>query len=327
MELPVLPFKIPELALPFDLPVLMHPPVDHIVIALPLVVLLLEIVNLFIKKRAIGVTSFFLLLLTVVAAIAAYYTGSVDGKEAFEALSQTAQSELNTHKQLGTYLMLASMIVLFFKLLSSMVRRGLMKALYLLILILFVAGILKQGKEGGELVYKYGVNVEKVSTMESEVFDLKEEIETLKEQAKPVVKKVEEKAVALKKRVTDAASDVAEKTSKVVETAKESVAETVASAKEKSSEIAATVTEKSAPEAVESSPALPETTVPAAEKVEAKTVEAEAAVSEAASTVAKEASVMTEDIKKDAETAKEEVAEIVAPQSSTPSVEENSSSH
>ena len=53
------PIKIPEIPLPFDIPLLMHPPVDHFIIALPLVVLLLEIVNLFIKKRAIGVTSFF----------------------------------------------------------------------------------------------------------------------------------------------------------------------------------------------------------------------------------------------------------------------------
>jgi len=173
MELPVLPFKIPEMALPFDIPVLMHPPVDHIVIALPLVVLLLELVNLVVKKRAVGVVSFFLLLLTITGAIAAYYTGITDGKEAFDTLSQAGQADLKAHKLMGTYLMFASVVVLIFKLLASMIKRGIVKGLYFLILILFVAGIIKQGKEGGELVYKYGANVARVSELKGEIDTLK----------------------------------------------------------------------------------------------------------------------------------------------------------
>lgn len=190
MELPAI--KLPQIELPFDIPLLMHPPVDHFIIALPIIILLLEFINLFTKKKAIGVISFVLLTLTVVAAVAAYLTGSVDGKEAFPLLSEAAQGELKEHKLLGTYLMLASAVVLVFKLLSAMIGRGLMKALYLLVLILFVAGILKQGKEGGELVYKYGVNVEKVQELDSELFDVKEELEELQEENK--AEEAEEKA-------------------------------------------------------------------------------------------------------------------------------------
>jgi len=260
MELPVLPFKIPELALPFDIPVLMHPPVDHFVIALPIVVLLLEIVNLFVKKRAIGVTSFFLLGLAVVAAIAAYYTGSIDGKEAFDTLSQAGQTELKAHKHLGTYLMLASFIVLAFKLLSAIINRGLMKALYLLVLILFVAGILKQGKEGGELVYQYGANVERVANMDSEIFDLKEELDELKEAAKSTPEKVEEKAAEVKKAVTEAASNAAEKASAAMESAKKSTAETVETVKEKSAEVMEEAKKKAAEVIAPETPAAPEAT-------------------------------------------------------------------
>ncbi len=175
MELPAI--KLPQVELPFDIPVLMHPPVDHFIIALPVIILLLEVVNLIVKKRAIGVTSFFLLILTVVAAVAAYLTGSIDGKEAFPLLSEAAQGELKEHKLLGTYLMLASVVVLVFKLLSAMISRGLMKALYLLVLVLFVAGILKQGKEGGELVYKYGANVKIVKTMDDKMFEMQDELD------------------------------------------------------------------------------------------------------------------------------------------------------
>jgi hypothetical protein len=87
--------------------------------------------------------------------------------------------------------MFASVVVVVFKLLSSMIKRGLMKGLYLLVLILFVAGILKQGKEGGELVYEYGVNVQKVQNLKSELDDLKEELKSLQateEKTEPALK-------------------------------------------------------------------------------------------------------------------------------------------
>jgi len=192
MTLPALPFKIPEVPLPFDIPTLMHPPVAHFIIAIPLIVLLLEIVNLIAKKRAIGVTSFFLLLLTVVAAIAAYYTGSVDGKAAWDILTQDGQTAVKAHKLFGTYLMLASAVVVLFKLLSSLVQRGLMKAVYLLVLIVFVAGILKQGKEGGELVYTHGANVKIVKIKDDELFDCKDDLSDYVAEEK----EAEEEAVA-----------------------------------------------------------------------------------------------------------------------------------
>ena len=210
MELPAI--KLPQVELPFDIPVLMHPPVDHFIIALPVIILLLEVVNLIVKKRAIGVASFFLLILTVVAAVAAYFTGSIDGKEAFPLLSEAAQGELKEHKLLGTYLMLASVVVLVFKLLSAMISRGLMKALYLLILILFVASILKQGKEGGELVYKYGANVKIVKTMDDKMFEIQEELDDYIAEEKEAEEEAAAEAEAEKvsKEVVPAVTEVKE---------------------------------------------------------------------------------------------------------------------
>jgi uncharacterized membrane protein len=249
MELPVLPFKIPELALPFDIPVLMHPPVDHLVIALPLIVLLLEIVNLVVKKRAVGVISFFLLLFTIIGAVAAYYTGITDGKEALDLLTQAGQDDLKAHKLMGTYLMFASVAVLVFKLLASMIKRGIVKGLYFLILVLFVAGIVKQGKEGGELVYKYGANVARVAELQGTLDRLKkgeapadekksaEEVKPVKEEKavkkveKPVKeeKAVPEKTDAEEKKVEEVSSEkaVVEATSAATESPKASVPEEV----------------------------------------------------------------------------------------------------
>ena len=271
MELPTI--KIPQIELPFDIPVLLHPPVDHFIIALPIVVLLLEVINLFAKKRAIGFVSFFLIILTVVAAVAAYFTGAVDGKAAWDILSQAGQAELKEHKLFGTYLMLASGAVLVFKLLSAMIQRGLMKALFLLILILFVAGILKQGKEGGELVYKYGANVKIVKTMDDEMFDLKDELADYHEEEKEAEEeaKATKEAAAAPKAVTEETASEEdtpevkkENTTDAVETATETVEEKVEDVKETAAQTAAKVetsTEKAAAPAVEVVPASKEAPV------------------------------------------------------------------
>jgi uncharacterized membrane protein len=238
------PIKIPEIPLPFEIPALLHPPVDHFIIALPIVVLLLEIINLFAKKRAIGVVSFFLLILTVVAAVAAYLTGTVDGKAAWDLLTEVGQSELKDHKVLGTYLMLASGVVLVFKLLSSMIQRGLMKALYLFVLIFFVVGILKQGKEGGELVYKHGANVQIVKVKDDALFDCQDDLSDYVAEEK----EAEEEA----KKAKDA--ETAKKTEEAKTTEEAPKAEAVEAKKEEVTTEAPAVTETPAATKSEAAP-------------------------------------------------------------------------
>ncbi len=267
MELPAL--KLPQIPLPFDIPVLLHPPVVHFVVAIPILVLIVEIINLIAKKRAIGVMTFFVLVLGMVATAAAYLTGTVDGKEAFDALSQAGQAELKAHKLLGTYLVIASVVLVVFKMLSALIRTGLLKAMYLLVLIIFTIGVIKQGKDGGELVYEYGANVERVADLDSELFDVKEELDEAKEAAKAVVEKsqaVEEKAV---EKTQEAVHDAAE-------AVKESVTEATQSAENVAKEGAKEVAEAAA--TVESEAAklieTPAAEAPAAEEVAKSTTEA-----------------------------------------------------
>jgi uncharacterized membrane protein len=171
---------LPKIEIPFDIPLLMHPPIVHFIIAIPVIVLILEILNLVMKKKAVGGVSFLLLLLTVVAAIGAYFTGLTDGKEAYAALNEAAKADLSEHKLLGTYVLLGSAVVLFFKLLA-MTGSKLLKALYMIILIVFLVLLFKQGEEGGELVYEHGLNVKKVQELDNALFDLNEEKEEVKE--------------------------------------------------------------------------------------------------------------------------------------------------
>jgi uncharacterized membrane protein len=181
MQLPEI--TLPKVELPFDIPVLLHAPIDHFAMALPVVILLLELLNLFLRKRAISGLSFFLIFVTVGVTVAAYFTGLVDGKEAYPALSEAAKETLSEHKTIGTYLMLGTGVLLFFKLLSMIANRGIMKALYLLLLIVYVVGIFEQGKEGGELVYKHGANVAQVKILDDKIFDLEEALEEATEKS------------------------------------------------------------------------------------------------------------------------------------------------
>lgn len=180
MQLPAIPFEIPQLDLPFVIPTLIHPSVAHFIIAIPVLILLLEIINIFMGKKAIGGVNFLLLFIVILASVGAYLTGMVDGKASFELLDETAKTELSEHKLLGTWLMLASGVVFLFKLLSVITQNGVIKMFYMIVLIGFVLGILNQGKEGGALVYTYGLNVDAVREMDDQIFELKDEIEDLK---------------------------------------------------------------------------------------------------------------------------------------------------
>ena len=183
MTLPAI--ELPKIELPFDIEVLIHPAVVHFTIVLPIVILLLEFYNLFTKKKSIGGFSFLLIILTVVVFAASYLTGSVDGKEAYDLLIPEGQEALKEHKLLGTYLVFASVAVLFFKLLA-MTGKSSLKFLFFIVLIGFSAVTLKQGKEGGELVFKYGANIERVQTLDDELFDVKDALEDLQSEKKTI---------------------------------------------------------------------------------------------------------------------------------------------
>jgi len=186
---------LPKVVLPFDIPILLHPIVIHFIIALPIIVLLLELVNLIIKKKAVGGVSFFLLLLTLVAAIGAYFTGLTDAKEAYSTLGEAAKEDLVNHKLLGAYVLLGSGVIFLLKLLSMTGNKAL-KALYVLALIAFVVLLFKQGKEGGELVYEHGLNVEQVETLNDNISDLKDDLENAKKEVTKL------KALEAKKEVS-----------------------------------------------------------------------------------------------------------------------------
>ncbi len=186
MSLPIdLPaISIPEIPLPIEIPEIIHPAIVHFAIAIPVVIFLLEIYNLAAKRRTISAFSLFLLIVVAVALFGAYLTGSVDGKAAWDMLSTDGQGDLKAHKLLGMYLVYASAFLVVLKLLIMAIRKTVGRILFILILGGFIAVTLFQGKEGGELVYKYGANIEKVADMSSDADDAKDELAEAEENLK-----------------------------------------------------------------------------------------------------------------------------------------------
>ena len=198
MELPAI--SIPKVILdsiPMDqIPAIVHPPLVHFAIVLPIIIVLLELVNIIVKRsetpeepkgRGVSTLSFLLILAMVVIFAVAYISGSVDGKAAWDTLGSDGQAHLEAHKLLGTYLVYCTLGLFVFKLLA-MIAGAKFRVLLLLLAILFAGVTLKQGAKGGELVYEYGANVKAYKDCSDSLFDAKDELED----RKPSAAKVEE---------------------------------------------------------------------------------------------------------------------------------------
>ncbi len=177
MDLPLisLPIQVPE-----TLPLLMHPVAVHFAVVLPLVILILELINLLTKRKALSVSVYILFVLLTGVFLAAYATGVTDGKEAGPLLSDEGLSALKAHKLLGVYLVYLTLLPLALKVLSLFVKKGWSRALYSAALVSLIALTSYQAKEGGELVYVYGANVASQKLLEDKVEALESELEECK---------------------------------------------------------------------------------------------------------------------------------------------------
>lgn len=200
MELPNI--VLPSIELPFTIEALLHPLVVHFMIAFPVMVLFLEIMNILMNKKIISGVNTFLLLLTIIVSVGVYFTGLVDGKEAFSLLTDEAKEILAEHKLLGIYLILGTVLVFVLKL-FSLITGNFFKVIYIFALFVLVGGLLTQGRQGGKLVYTHGANVMKIKVLDDKVFDLEDSQEDLIFQNKSLSKELEilhkDKAEALQR--------------------------------------------------------------------------------------------------------------------------------
>lgn len=162
ISLPHIPFEI-------TFPHLVHPCMIHLVVALPLIILLLEVINLFTKNRDIGIISFFLMLLLGLTALFAYKSGAVDAEMAKKVASADVAKLIDEHKLLAIYIIYGSVVLVAFKIVSILFRNTATRILLLLFLVIFTIMMVNQSKRGKALVYEHGVNVKMSSVVDDNV--------------------------------------------------------------------------------------------------------------------------------------------------------------
>jgi uncharacterized membrane protein len=181
MTLPAIDIPV---QLPFEVPLLVHPIFVHFAIAIPVIVFLLELANIKARNRAVSVTSLFLMTLALLVYAGAFFSGKADGSHAFALLGDEAKEELKFHKLLGTYMVYGIGVLFLMKLLAMLVKRPWARDMFIAFLLIFLGVMFKQGKDGGELVYEYGVNVEPVTKLQDRIDEMEYDIEDLKEELK-----------------------------------------------------------------------------------------------------------------------------------------------
>ena len=113
--------------------------------------------------------------------VAAYSTGVIDGKNGGLLVSDEGLEHLKVHKNIGIYLLYLSALPILLKLLTLAVKKPWAKALYLVSFVGIIALTVYQAKEGGELVYEYGLNVEAKVALDDKVEEMQDEMDELKD--------------------------------------------------------------------------------------------------------------------------------------------------
>ncbi len=193
MNLPILPLSIP---VPELVPVLAHPVAVHFAVVLPLIILILELINLITKRKSLTITVYILFVMLVGFFLAAFVTGAADAKAGWQLLNGDAMAALKEHKKIAVYLIYLSALPILLKLLTLAVKKPWAKIVYLLSFVGIIALTMYQAKEGGELVYKHGVNVEAKVELDDKLEELQDEFDELEES-------YEEQIEALEKQISD----------------------------------------------------------------------------------------------------------------------------
>ncbi len=139
-----------------------HPVTAHFAVALPLVALILGIIYLIKREEALSRASTMVLVFGALGMIAAWYTGGSDmNPDILMSLSDDAKSLLTEHKQMGLYTMIAVVVAAAIKFVGCQTKKFGLEALAIVILLGAGGLTVYQGKMGGDLVYTYGVGVDK----------------------------------------------------------------------------------------------------------------------------------------------------------------------
>jgi len=136
---------------------MLHPATVHFAMVLPLVAAVFGLIYLIKRDEAMSKLSSRVTVVSAIAMIVAWYTGSQAGPEVYDYLSESGQHELLEHKTLGLYLAIAMSVIALLKFVGCQLKSFMLEALAIVLLLGATAVTFAQGKDGGEIVYNHGM--------------------------------------------------------------------------------------------------------------------------------------------------------------------------
>lgn len=136
---------------------MLHPATAHFAMVLPIVASIFGLIYLFTRSEGMSKISSRTTLFATLAMIGVWYTGNEAGPLIYDYLSAEGQHELIEHKTLGLYLAMAMGVIALLKIAGCKMKKFILEALAVILLVAVTITTLFQGKMGGELVYNYGM--------------------------------------------------------------------------------------------------------------------------------------------------------------------------
>lgn len=139
---------------------LLHPPLVHFAIVLPMVAFMFQLAFSATNNFKYSQWSAYLLIVSALVMIGAWYTGGLQGADVYPLLTQEGQEVLKSHKSIGFYIMLATIALAIIKFFAYKSRNVILETIVFVGLLLIASSLVYQGLIGGEVVYKHGGGVE-----------------------------------------------------------------------------------------------------------------------------------------------------------------------
>ena len=136
---------------------MLHPATVHFAMVLPLVASAFGVIYLFTRSESMSKISSRLTLISALAMIGVWYTGNQAGPQIYDFLSEAGKHELLEHKELGLYLAIAMGFIALLKIIGCKTKKFSLELIAIILLLGTTATTFLQGKDGGELVYEFGM--------------------------------------------------------------------------------------------------------------------------------------------------------------------------
>ena len=136
---------------------MLHPATAHFAMVLPVVASVFGAAYLINRKESYAKLSSATLFFAALAMVGVWYTGSQAGPQIYDYLSETGQHELLEHKELGLYLAISMSIIFLLKAIGCKTGKFALEVLAIILLFGATITTMLQGKDGGEIVYNYGM--------------------------------------------------------------------------------------------------------------------------------------------------------------------------